>query len=387
MMEITEKETIFLESPEDVVINVHQVMPALTEEDRQSLKESVRQRGILNPILLDEEDAVVDGHNRINIWAELLGEGEGGHIAPVVAHKISGLDKYSAHEIAIETNVARRQLRPPQKRELIRNELKFLANKYEAQGYVDMQARSWPSTRLADYLGVDSKTVRDERLEAERDGSIPYAHYFELPEPDAKGRLLLHRAQLSRDQRGANDTPGLSRGRGVARDPVLIPVEVPEFGPDGSIVSTTIRMLEPEEVSDHYKSVARKAERVVKRLDKESQIKVKEQENLEKKYIEWYALRGETAEKPLIVKDQERWLELLDETTAKVHREAKDLMFNLSAFAKAMYEVNPALMAEVLRSHETGQTYIDMIAKISTWCEGVGSELENRKKNPLQAVK
>jgi hypothetical protein len=172
---ISQKRTVLLESPEDVILDVHQVMPSLSLDDYASLKQSIRIRGILEALYLDQDYAVVDGHNRVHIWRELLLDGI--DIGVVPAHVISG-DKYELHEIAVEKNVARRQLTPPQKRELARKELIFLAEKYEAQEYTGERTRSWDSNRLGRYLGMSHTLVREERRKLEDSEAIPRAFYL-----------------------------------------------------------------------------------------------------------------------------------------------------------------------------------------------------------------
>lgn len=165
--------TVLLHSPDEVTLDVHQVMPSLTAEEFSGLKEDIRENGILYPIFLDEDYNIIDGHNRVLCWKHLLLEGV--DPAPVAAHVFPEMDKYKAHDLAIAVNVKRRHLSPEQKRELVRSHLIHLAERYESQGFTGGNARSWSTTRIAEYLAVSQGIVRDERNKLEKQQVIPWA--------------------------------------------------------------------------------------------------------------------------------------------------------------------------------------------------------------------
>lgn len=171
------RQTVLLESPDQVKPYVHQFMPNLSPEAYDSLKEDIRQNGILMPILLDEGYAIVDGHNRVRIWQELRADGEADDPAPVAAHIIPGLNPHTAHNMAIAVNVKRRNMTPPQKRELVAQELRYLAKYYAAQGFDGDQTRSWSAERVAEHCAVSRGLVSDVRRELEDSGEIPVAQY------------------------------------------------------------------------------------------------------------------------------------------------------------------------------------------------------------------
>lgn len=170
------RQTVLLESPDQVKPYVHQFMPNLSPEAYDSLKEDIRENGILMPLLLDEDYAIVDGHNRVRIWQEL--KADDADPAPVAAHIIPGLNPHTAHNMAIAVNVKRRNMTPPQKRELVAQELRYIATYFEHQGYRGKEARSWDNARMADYCAVSAYLVRDVRRNMEESGEIPRARYF-----------------------------------------------------------------------------------------------------------------------------------------------------------------------------------------------------------------
>jgi ParB-like chromosome segregation protein Spo0J len=49
----------------------YQFIPPLNDTDRANLKRSIEEQGILQPVVVDEEGYVLDGHNRVEIAREL----------------------------------------------------------------------------------------------------------------------------------------------------------------------------------------------------------------------------------------------------------------------------------------------------------------------------
>ncbi len=46
-------------------------LPPLKPEERDELRENIRQHGVIVPIKVDEQDNVLDGHHRLEIAVEL----------------------------------------------------------------------------------------------------------------------------------------------------------------------------------------------------------------------------------------------------------------------------------------------------------------------------
>lgn len=166
---IHSREVVLLESPEDVKADVHQVMNPLHPDVYNSLKESIWAEGILVPILLDKNWAVIDGHNRIQVWKDLLAiDVEIGKVPAVV---YDGATKYDAYRIAVTTNSVRRDpstLKP----ELVRKQLLWLDHMYEAEGDPPDDRRSFTDTRIASTIGIQKDAVRVIRAQMENSGEI-----------------------------------------------------------------------------------------------------------------------------------------------------------------------------------------------------------------------
>jgi ParB-like chromosome segregation protein Spo0J len=94
---------------------VFQPMPELTIEQHHALKADIMVRGIVVPIVVDQHDRILDGHNRFRIAAELNIE------CPREIHHV--VDDDEAADLAVTLNCARRHLTREQVREVIAGEL------------------------------------------------------------------------------------------------------------------------------------------------------------------------------------------------------------------------------------------------------------------------
>jgi ParB-like chromosome segregation protein Spo0J len=77
----------------------------LTEREATDLRESVRRHGVIAPVIVDENDGVIDGANRLAIAAEV-----GAAVVPVEVR--AGLTHEKKVELAYSLNEDRRHLSP-----------------------------------------------------------------------------------------------------------------------------------------------------------------------------------------------------------------------------------------------------------------------------------
>lgn len=89
----------------------YQTMPPLTAEELAQLEASVLANGIQVPVLVDEHDVPIDGHNRL-----ALAQKHGIECPRIVR---AGLTEREKIELSISLNIDRRHLTREQKRELI----------------------------------------------------------------------------------------------------------------------------------------------------------------------------------------------------------------------------------------------------------------------------
>jgi hypothetical protein len=88
-----------------------QIMPPLSEDQETALRASIKARGVVRPILVDQHGRIIDGHHRKRIADEL------GIECPVERRDIASDDE--GKDLAVELNAARRNLNERQTRQLI----------------------------------------------------------------------------------------------------------------------------------------------------------------------------------------------------------------------------------------------------------------------------
>jgi len=127
-------------------------MPPLTADERIELKADIDKNGITYPVVVTETNEVIDGHNRLEIAAEL-----GLAVVPFTVK--SGLTTDQKNEHAVNLNLHRRHLSQDQKREIIARRLKT------------DPAQS--NNMIAAELKVSDKTVGTVRKALEATSEIP----------------------------------------------------------------------------------------------------------------------------------------------------------------------------------------------------------------------
>jgi ParB-like chromosome segregation protein Spo0J len=92
-------------------VNTYQLLPPLTHDEYESLKANIATRGVLQPVVVDEADAILDGHHRAQVCNEL------GIDYPRIV--LGGLTELEKVEQALMLNLGRRHLTPEQRRDLV----------------------------------------------------------------------------------------------------------------------------------------------------------------------------------------------------------------------------------------------------------------------------
>lgn len=129
----------------------YQVARPLTAEEMKALEASIKENGILEPIVLDEDGNIIDGHHRQKI-ADKLG------LSDVPTRELEGLDEDQKVAAAKELNFNRRHLNSEEKRQLVIDEL--LADPTVA------------NRAIARLVGASEGTVRNIRKELEASAQI-----------------------------------------------------------------------------------------------------------------------------------------------------------------------------------------------------------------------
>lgn len=92
-----------------------QPMPELSDDQFRTLRDNIKARGILVPIVVDQHGRILDGHNRFRIATEL------GIEYPTEVREVR--DDQDAGDIAVELNCSRRHLTREQVRQVIHGEI------------------------------------------------------------------------------------------------------------------------------------------------------------------------------------------------------------------------------------------------------------------------
>lgn len=91
-------------------MDTYQLLPPLAGDDLSRLKASIAERGVQVPVVVDEDGAIIDGHNRAMV-ADSLGIEYATIVRP-------GLAPHEKRLLAVELNLARRHLTDAQKTQL-----------------------------------------------------------------------------------------------------------------------------------------------------------------------------------------------------------------------------------------------------------------------------
>jgi ParB-like chromosome segregation protein Spo0J len=128
------------------------LLPPLTDDEIRELRNDIKHRGVIYPIVVTDQNEVIDGANRLHIAAEL-------GLAEVPFTEKTGLTPEEQRQLALDLNVHRRQLSRAAKKRLIKEHLR--ANPTQSNKAIAMK------------LQVDDKTVAKNRAELEANSEIP----------------------------------------------------------------------------------------------------------------------------------------------------------------------------------------------------------------------
>lgn len=96
----------------------YQVMPPLSDDEYDSLKEDIRKNGILVPIEVDQDGNLLDGHHRMRAFAELIAEGVALENPETIIRVFDTEEEKRNHARIL--NLKRRHLSRERRNELIR---------------------------------------------------------------------------------------------------------------------------------------------------------------------------------------------------------------------------------------------------------------------------
>jgi ParB-like chromosome segregation protein Spo0J len=113
----------------------YQFLPSLTLEEYEALRESIRENGVIEPVIVDEKGAIIDGHHRVKACEEL------GIEYPTRA--LHDLSEEQKQDLSLELNLTGRDLTKDQKKEVA----------------VSLFEQGWTQERIALRMKINQSTV------------------------------------------------------------------------------------------------------------------------------------------------------------------------------------------------------------------------------------
>ena len=166
-----------------------QLMPELPSWEFKALKESIRQHGVIVPIVRDENGTIIDGHHRDRACQELK-------LKNVPTITLAGLTEEQKRDHALVLNMVRRKITRKQMRAIIATELRRTPD----------ISNQW----LAEIVGSTDKTVESVRRELIEGSEIPILATYRAK--DGKRypatRLYTERAKQTKRARAALEILG-----------------------------------------------------------------------------------------------------------------------------------------------------------------------------------
>lgn len=367
--------TVLLDSPNEVKPYVHQVMPNQSPEEFAALKADIREVGIEDPIWLDKERAIVDGHHRVRAWIELLAEGV--DVSPVAANIYEVDDPERIYERAMKRNLNRRQLTNEQKAELVRNHLKHLAGVVYRDVLHEGEVVSWTTGRIAEFLGLTRGFVRRIRSEMEESGEIPMAHFIEdssgrrYPRPD-----LQDGAQLSNDVQAKT----LDGGGASAVSLSLPDGEILEANTHKELQQKLKEKLEGEEAD-------RKAQETKLKAEYRHRI-----ENLEESYskelADWLETWRNPDEAPTIPNiPVEVWEKAIKRAKKNRTEKVEQVALSAAMNASELKEYEPDEVIEFVLQSDMRDMEVEQYKFAADWYGRAVEAIQSRLKRPVRAIR
>ena len=158
-----------------------QLLPELPTWEFASLKESIRQHGVIVPVIKDETGTIIDGHHRERASQEL-----GVKNVPTIT--LAGLTGEQKRDHALVLNLVRRKITRKQLRAIVATELRRTP---------DISNR-W----LAEMVGTTDKTVESVRRELLERAEIPQVKLFRGKDGKRYSATRLYSERSKQAERG-----------------------------------------------------------------------------------------------------------------------------------------------------------------------------------------
>ena len=95
----------------------YQIMPEMSEEEYQQLKDDIRRNGVITPIEFDQNGIIIDGHHRFRAFSELISEGVELPLFDRITRRFESDE--ARYDYVVALNLKRRHLDAKQRADLI----------------------------------------------------------------------------------------------------------------------------------------------------------------------------------------------------------------------------------------------------------------------------
>jgi hypothetical protein len=157
----------------------------LTADEREDLRQDVRRNGVLVPVVLDENDGIIDDINRLTIAAEEESPGGGSVKVHVPFDVRRGLSAKAKRDLALSLNVHRRHLDAEDLRRLRGERIRRVA---------EGRRQGKSTRRLAEDEGVSESQVREDLKAATAQGCAVDPEGGKVTGRDGKARPATRQA-------------------------------------------------------------------------------------------------------------------------------------------------------------------------------------------------
>jgi ParB-like chromosome segregation protein Spo0J len=386
---IHRREVVLLDDPSKLKVDVHQVMNPLHPDVFNSLKDSIKDDGILVPILLDHNYAVIDGHNRVLIWRQLLENDIS--IGKVPALVYDAATKYDAYRIAVTTNSVRRDPSAA-KPDLVRKQLLYLDHMYEADGDPPDNRRSWSDNRIGATIAIDPKTVKKIREEMEKAEEITTsARRVHIELRDGKRREVVK---------------DLGKVRAASEKGVAARADAgkPTSGKKPKTDEPTVKVGKKDMTAKEVRAELKKLRDQKKAEADKRKAEAQDQEAMKKQFANSYAdalaavyAKHNITPEPSVgdlldgqVEDTELYERYRNHVT-KRQKEASDFVREVTGlYTRGIYEFTAEEAAHAaleVMSYKDPQEVVDEVDRVRQWVDELGDTLNEIMRPGVRAIK
>lgn len=157
------------------------LLPPLSESDYNTLKDDISERGLIVPIVIDEQNNIIDGHNRLRIAAEL-------GLTEIPFDIRLNLSEEEKRQLALDLNLHRRHL-----------------DKEQRAGFALQMRQNGMSYRaIGDKLGVTPMTAREDIKSTVQNYTVDLPQVITGRDGKQRPATMPKTSVITRNQREAN---------------------------------------------------------------------------------------------------------------------------------------------------------------------------------------